>query len=78
MSPMGTTTFAQVAGMLAGFGALGMVVGALNVFALRVVRIDEVPSYAQVRIRWWSAHNSAFLLISTVVAVAGLSGLAVA
>jgi hypothetical protein len=75
---METTTFGQVAGMVAWFGVLGMVVAALNLVALRVVRVDEVPSYVQGRIRWWSAHNSTFLLISMVVTVAGLLGLATA
>jgi hypothetical protein len=75
---METTTFAQLAAMVAGLGVLGVVVAALNLVALRVVRVDEVPSCVQGRIRWWSTHNSAFLLISAVVGGVGLAALATA
>jgi hypothetical protein len=75
---MEATTFAQVAGMVAGFGAIGVAIAALNIVALRVVRVDEVPSCVRGRILWWGAHNSAFLLISAVLAVAGLGALAAA
>jgi hypothetical protein len=73
---MGTTTFAQVAWMVAWFGALGVVVAGLNVFALRVVRFDEVPGHVQCRIRWWTANNMAFLAASAALTVVGLIGLA--
>jgi hypothetical protein len=69
---MEPTTFGQVAELVAGFGALGVLTATLNLFALRVVRIDEVPGCVQARIRWWSAHNPAFLLASAAVTVAGL------
>ncbi|WP_433305864.1 hypothetical protein ACQP2F_19215 [Actinoplanes sp. CA-030573] len=72
------TTFAQVAGMVAGLGALGMLVAALNLVALRVVRADEVPAYVQTRIRWWTAHNTAFLVLCAALTVIGLAGLAAA
>jgi len=75
---MEATTFAQVAGMVAGFGAIGVAIAALNIVALRVVPVDEVPSCVRGRIAWWGAHNSAFLLISAVLAVAGLGALAAA
>ena len=67
-----TTTFAQVAEMVAGLGALGLLTGALNMFALRVVRVDEVPGCVRARIRWWSSHNPAFIVTSAAVTVAGL------
>ncbi|MFF5288805.1 hypothetical protein [Paractinoplanes globisporus] len=66
----------ELAGLVVWFGALGMIVAALNVVALRVVRPDEVPGYVRCRIEWWSAHNSAFLLGSVGLAVVGLVGLA--
>jgi len=69
---MEPTTFGQVAELVAGLGALGVLTATLNLFALRVVRIDEVPGCVQARIRWWSAHNPAFLLVSAGVTVAGL------
>ncbi|WP_203713899.1 hypothetical protein [Asanoa siamensis] len=69
---MEPTTFAQVAEVVAGFGALGLLTGVLNVVALRAVRIDEVPGCVQPRIRWWCAHNPAFLRVSAAVTVAGL------
>ena len=69
---MEPTTFAQVAETVAGLGALGVLTGALNLVALRVVRIDEVPGCVQARIRWWSSHNPVFLLTSVAVTVAGL------
>jgi hypothetical protein len=67
-----STTFAQVAGMVAALGALGLLTGAVNLFALRVVRVDEVPCCVRPRIRWWSSHNPAFLLTSAAVTLAGL------
>ena len=75
---MEPTTFAQVAKMVAAFGAIGLAVGALNVFALRAIRLEEVPGVKRGRVRWWYAHNPAFLLGSAVVAVAGLAMLATA
>ncbi|WP_089250439.1 hypothetical protein [Asanoa hainanensis] len=69
---MEPTTFAQVAETVAGIGALGILTATLNVFALRVVRIEEVPGCVQPRIRWWSTHNPAFLLVSAAVTGAGL------
>ena len=66
----------ELAGMVAWFGALGMLVAALNAVALRVVRPDEVPGYVRCRIQWWSAHNAAFLVCSALAAAAGLIGLA--
>lgn len=75
---MEATTFAELAGLAAGLGALGLLVGALNLVALRVVRADEVPGYVRCRIRWWTAHNSTFLLASAAFTAAGLIGLAAA
>jgi hypothetical protein len=66
----------ELAGMVVWFGALGMIVAALNIVALRIVRPDEVPGYVRCRIEWWSAHNSTFLLGSALLALAGLVGLA--
>ena len=73
-----TTTFVQVAQLVAGLGALGLLTATLNLFALRVVRIDEVPVCVQPRIRWWSHHNPAVLLASAGVTVAGLVMMAAA
>jgi hypothetical protein len=75
---MEQTTVAELAGMLAGFGVMGLAVAALNIFALRVVRVDDVPRCVQGRIRWWSAHNSAFLLSCAALTVLSLGVLAVA
>jgi hypothetical protein len=75
MEPTALTQFAET---LIGFGALGIITAALNIVSLRVVRVDEVPGCVQSRIRWWSAHNSAFLLISAAVTAAGLATLAAA
>jgi hypothetical protein len=75
MEPTALTQFAET---LIGFGALGLITAALNIVSLRVVRVDEVPGCVQARIRWWSAHNSAFLLISATVTAAGLATLAAA
>jgi hypothetical protein len=75
---MEPTTLAQAAQTVAGLGALGVVTAALNVVALRVVRVDEVPRYVQGRIRWWSEHNPAFLALSLVVTVIGVVVLGVA
>jgi hypothetical protein len=77
MVAMATTTFAQLAWMVAWCGALGVVTAGLTVVALRVVRFDEVPRHVQRRVRWWSAHNAAFLLASAAATGAGLIGLAV-
>ena len=74
---MEPTTFVLVARTVAEFGAIGVAVGLLNVFALRMARLDEVPGPMRGRIRWWSAHNPAFLTVSALVAVAGLGMLAV-
>jgi hypothetical protein len=68
----------QFAEMLALFGVIGLGVAAVNVFALRVVRVDEVPSCAQGRIRWWGAHNTAFLLGCAALTVLSLGTLAIA
>jgi len=73
---MEPAALAQVAQTVARLGALGVVIAALNVVALRVVRVDEVPGCVQARIRWWSAHNPAFLVVSAVVTVVGLATLA--
>lgn len=75
---MEPTALAQLAQTLIAFGMLGIITAMLNVVALRVVRIDEVPGYVQARIRWWSAHNSAFLVVSAVVTAVGLAILAAA
>ena len=66
----------ELAEALSLLGVLGVITAALNVVALRVVRIDEVPGCAQARIRWWGAHNAAFLMISAAVSAAGLATLA--
>ena len=71
-------TLAQVAQTVAGLGALGVVTAVCNLVALRVVRVDEVPGCVQGRIRWWSAHNPAFLVGSAVVMAVGLLTLATA
>jgi hypothetical protein len=60
---------------LAGLGAIGVLTAALNVVALRLVRVDEVPGCVRARIRWWRAHNPAFLLVSAIVAAIGLATL---
>jgi hypothetical protein len=73
---MEPTTLAQLAETVAGLGALGVATGALNLVALRVVRVDEVPGCVQPRIRWWSAHNPAFLLVSAALTAVGLATLA--
>jgi hypothetical protein len=67
---------AQLAETLIGFGLLGVITASLNLVALRVVRVDEIPGCARARIRWWGAHNAAFFLISVVVTAAGLATLA--
>ena len=61
---------------LVWFGAIGIAIGAMNICALRAVRIEDVPRCVQGRIRWWSAHNSAFLLSSVAVLAVGLGALA--
>jgi hypothetical protein len=75
---MEATTFAELAGMLAGVGAIGVAIAAVNVFALRMVRIEEIPRCVQGRIRWWGAHNSAFLLACAVLTAISLGALAIA
>jgi hypothetical protein len=67
-----------LAAAMARLGALGLGTALVNVIALRVVRADEVPGWAQVRIRWWNEHNPAFLAVSAVVMVVGLALLATA
>jgi hypothetical protein len=69
---MEPTTLAQAAQTVAGLGALGVVTAALNVVALRVVRVDDVPGCVRPRILWWSAHNPAFLALSAAVTVIAL------
>lgn len=69
---MEPTTLAQLAETVAGLSALGVVTAGLNLVALRLVRVDEVPGCVQARVRWWSAHNTAFLVISAAVMVVGL------
>ncbi|MBU2666875.1 hypothetical protein KOI35_25520 [Actinoplanes bogorensis] len=73
---MEPTTYAEVAGMVAWFGVLGMVVAGLALIAVKVVRADEVPAYVRGRIQWWTAHNAGFMLGGLVLAVAGLIGAA--
>ncbi|MCM4082474.1 hypothetical protein [Paractinoplanes hotanensis] len=75
MEPTTPAEFATlVAGLgVAGMGVAGMVLAALTVVALRVVRPDECPASVRGRIRWWSAHHTAFLAMSTVIAVAALA-----
>jgi hypothetical protein len=73
---MEPTALAQAAATVAGIGALSLVTALLNVVALRAVRVDDLPGCVQGRIRWWGAHNSAFLVISAVLTAAGLAGLA--
>jgi len=71
-------TLGEAAQAVAGIGALGVVTAALNLVALRVVRVDEVPGPVRARILWWSAHNTAFLAASVAVTAAGLLLLAAA
>jgi hypothetical protein len=75
---MEPSPLAQLAETLIGFGLLGVITAALNLVALRVVRVDEVPGCARARIRWWSAHNAAFFMISAAVTAAGLATAAAA
>jgi hypothetical protein len=74
---MEPTSLADLAQTVAGLGALGIVIAALNVVALRGVRPDEVPSWVQARIRWWGLHNPAFFVASAAITAAGLATLAV-
>ncbi|MCO8277082.1 hypothetical protein M1L60_41555 [Actinoplanes sp. TRM 88003] len=67
----------ELATLVALLGVAGMVLAALTVVALRVVRPDDCPAYVRGRIRWWTAHNTAFLTASTLVAVAGLAALTI-
>ena len=67
----------ELAEAVAWFGALGLVLAALNVVALKVVRPDEVPGYVLVRIRWWTAHNPALMMGSAVLGAAGLAWLVI-
>jgi hypothetical protein len=73
---MEPTALTQAAQTVAGLGALSLLTAALNLVALRVVRVDEVPGCVRARIRWWSAHNPAFLVVSAVVTAVGLATLA--
>jgi hypothetical protein len=75
---MEPTTLEQVARMVAQFGAIGLGVGVLNIVALRLVRLEEVPGPMRGRIRWWTLHNPAFLAVSGLVLVAGLAMLVAA
>jgi hypothetical protein len=75
---MESTALAELAGMLARFGIIGIAVAVVNAVALRVVRIEEVPRRAQGRIRWWSLHNRAFLFGSTALTLISLGALAIA
>jgi hypothetical protein len=72
---MEPSALAQAAETVAGIGALTLVTALLNVVALRAVRVDELPGCVQGRIRWWGAHNSAFLVLSAALTVIGLAGL---
>jgi hypothetical protein len=65
----------EVSEMMALIGVLGLVLAGLNVVALRLVRTEDVPAYVQGRIRFWTAHNPAFLLGSAVLGAAGLTWL---
>ncbi|WP_030437534.1 hypothetical protein [Actinoplanes subtropicus] len=67
----------ELAATVAWFGALGLVLAGLNVIALKVVRPDDVPGHVRVRIRWWTAHNPAFLAGSAVLGAAGLAWLVI-
>jgi hypothetical protein len=71
---MEPTALAQAASAVATVGALSLVIALLNIVALRAVRVDELPGCVQGRIRWWGAHNSAFLVLSAVLTAAGLAG----
>ena len=73
---MEPTTLVELAQTSAWLGAIGVGTAMLNLVALRVVRVDEVPGWVQVRVRWWSAHNLAFLAVSVVVMAVGLAMLA--
>ena len=68
----------ELAETVAWFGALGLVLAGLNVIALKVVQPDDVPGYVRVRIRWWTAHNPAFLVGSAVLGAVGLAWLLIA
>ena len=59
--------------MFALFGVLGMVLAGCNVVALKLVRPEDVPAYVQGRIRFWTAHNPAFMVGSAVLGAAGLT-----
>jgi hypothetical protein len=67
----------DVAAAVAWFGLLGLVLAGLNVVALRVVRPDDVPGYVRARIRFWTAHNPAFLVGSAVLGALGLAWLVI-
>jgi hypothetical protein len=73
---MAMSALTQLAETMAVLGALGLVIAMLNLVALRVVRVDEVPGCVQPRIRWWGAHNTAFLMLSAAVAAVGVAILA--
>lgn len=57
---------------MARLGTLGLGTALLNIVALRLVRADEAPGWLQARIRWWTAHNTTFLVISAAVLAIGL------
>jgi len=75
---MAQSVLVQLAQTAAWFGALGVGTAVLNLVALRVVCYDEVPGWVQARIRWWHAHNPAFLVGSAAVLAAGLLALTAA
>jgi hypothetical protein len=68
----------EFAEAVAWFGAYGLVLAGLNVIALRVVRPDDVPGHVRARIRWWTAHNPAFMAGSAVLGAAGLAWMVIA
>lgn len=68
----------QLARTVVWLGAMGLCTAAVTVVALRLVRADDVPGWLQARIRFWTAHNPAFLLTSAAVTAAGLAVLAAA
>ncbi|MER6980427.1 hypothetical protein [Streptomyces carpinensis] len=69
------TTLHSIAGPLAAVGVLGTVHMALYKAALRRLDRDLIPASAMPRVRWWSAHVSGALTVTTALAVVGLLGL---
>lgn len=63
---------------MARLGTLGVGTALLTIVALRLVRVDEVPGWVQVRIRWWHAHHTTFLVTSAAILAIGLAILATA